>query len=300
MTRPLFDADYSAIEARIVCWLAGQEDALQEYRDGIDRYKVMASMIYGVPYDQVNKFPQRFVGKEAILMCGFQGGGDKVRRSCEKKGYKELPIGMEHIITKFYRTKHNRVKSSWYDVERAAQKAIASKGKIFKVTDSKGIPYKVPVSFLHEDISGIPFLLLKLPSGRKLAYPRPRLIPSPKFEGKLQIVFFGKIGMTVNWGDCDTYGGKLVENITQAVASDIMCEGAYNAEQAGFPIMALIHDQALSYSTPELIEMGAAWVECPKNLTADGFVKCLTSMPAWADGLPIEAEGGEVPFYKKD
>lgn len=288
MTRPLLDADYSAIEARIVCWLAGQEDALQEYRDGIDRYKVMASFIYGVPYDQVNKFPQRFVGKEGILMCGFQGGGDKLRRSCEKKGYKILPIGMEHTVTKAFRQKHKKIVSYWYDVERAAQSAIANKGKIIRVTDSQKNPYKVPVSFLHKDVSGIPFLLLKLPSGRKLAYPRPRLRPSPKFEGKLQIVFLGKLGNTSVWSDSgsDTYGGKLVENITQAVAADIMCEGAHNAEQAGFPVMCLIHDQALSYSAP--------------GLTADQFVERLTTLPDWADGLPIEAEGGEVPFYKKD
>ncbi len=73
MSRPLFDADYSAIEARIVCWLAGQEDALNEYRQGIDRYKRMASFIYGIPEEEVNKHPQRFIGKQAILLCGFQG-----------------------------------------------------------------------------------------------------------------------------------------------------------------------------------------------------------------------------------
>lgn len=273
----LFDADYAAIEARIVCWLAGQEDALQEYRDGIDRYKLMASVIYNIPVEEVNKHPQRFIGKQTVLGCGFQQGAAKFRKTCEKFGYKTMALGLEDTAVTAFRQKHKKIVAYWYDVEAAAQKAITSKGKIFTLRN---------VSFLHEDVSEIPFLLIKLPSGRKLAYPRPRLRPSPKFEGKLQIVFFGKLGMSVNWGDSDTYGGKLVENITQAVAADIMCQGAYNAEQAGFPVMALIHDQALSYTAP--------------GLTSERFVECLTTLPAWADGLPIEAEGGEVPFYKKD
>lgn len=276
MSRPIFDADYAAIEARIVCWLAGQEDALEEYRQGVDRYKVMASMIYNVPVEEVNKHPQRFVGKQAILLCGFQGGAPKFRATCEKFGYKDMPLGLENTAVEAYRQKHGKIKSYWYDVEKAAQRAIASKGQVFKIRN---------VSFLHEDVNGLPFLLLKLPSGRKLAYPRPRLIPSPKFEGKLAIQFFGHI-IGQQWGNVDTYGGKLVENITQAVAADIMCQGAHNAENDGFEIMALIHDQALSYTKA--------------NKSAERFVECLTDMPAWAEGLPIEAEGAIVPFYKKD
>lgn len=296
MSGPLLDADYTAIEARIVCWLTGQDDAIAEYKaqdaatdpeekKRLDRYRIMASEIYGIPIDEVNKHPQRFVGKQAILLLGFQGAGPKFRSTCWKMGRYKLPLGLEDIAVNTFRKKHHRIKGYWPDVERAAQTAIAQKGKIVPVSNKLTGPYKVPVSFLHEEISGIPFLLCKLPSGRKLAYPRPRLVPSPKFEGKLAIKFFGNIiGKT--WGDCDTYGGSLLENITQAVAADIMCQGAYNAEEDGFPIAALIHDQALSYSLP--------------GLTVPRFVGCLTDMPAWADGLPLEAEGGEVPWYKKD
>jgi len=284
MTRPLFDADYAAIEARIVCWLAGQEDALDEYRQGIDRYKVMASLIYNVPADQVNKHPQRFVGKTTILGAGFGMGPPKFRAACKKYRY-DLPLGLEDTAIAAFREKHAKVKSYWYDVENAAQRAIANRGQIIRVTNKRLGPYKVPVSFLYEHTNGLPFLFCKLPSGRKLAYPRPRLVTSPKFEGKLAIKFFGHI-IGTQWGDVDTYGGKLVENITQAVAADIMCQGAQNAENAGYNIMALIHDQALAYTAP--------------RQTAEEFVALLTKMPAWADGLPIEAEGGEVPFYKKD
>lgn len=288
MSRPLFDADYSAVEARIVCWLAQQEDALEEYRaqdaattkeekERLDRYRIMAADIYGVRVEDVNKHPQRFVGKQAILGCGFQAAAPKFRAMCWKMGRYVLPVGLEDLVVAKFRQKHGKIKAYWYEVEKCAQRAIASKGQIIKLRN---------VAFLHEDINGLPFLLIRLPSGRKLAYPRPRLVPSPKFEGKLAIKFFGKIGVTQNWGDVDTYGGKLVENITQAVAADIMCTGAQNAENDGFAIMALIHDQALSYTAP--------------GQTSERFVECLTTMPGWADGLPLEAEGGEVQFYKKD
>lgn len=277
MSKPLLDADYAAIEARIVCWLAGQEDALDEYRNGVDRYKSMASTIYNVPVDEVNKHPQRFVGKSAILGCGFQMSAAKFRMACLKVGKYDLPVGLEVTAVAAFRAKHKKIVQYWYDVERCAQRAISNKGNVVTLRN---------VAFLHEDVGGIPFLLIRLPSGRKLAYPRPRLVHSTKFEGKLAIKFFGKIGMTVHWGDVDTYGGKLVENITQAVAADIMCEGAYNAEQEGYEVMALIHDQALAYTH--------------EGQSSDQFVKLLTKMPAWADGLPLEAEGGTVPFYKKD
>jgi len=208
--RPLFDADYAAIEARIVCWLAGQEDALDEYRQGVDRYKVMASLIYNVPVDQVSKHPQRFVGKTTILGAGFGMGPPKFRAACKKYRY-DLPLGLEDTAIAAFREKHSRIKSYWYDVENAAQRAIANRGQIIRVTNKRFGNYKVPVSFLYEHTNGLPFLFCKLPSGRKLAYPRPRLVASPKFEGKLAIKFFGHI-IGTQWGDVDTYGGKLVEN----------------------------------------------------------------------------------------
>lgn len=286
--KPLFDVDYAAIEARVVCWLAGESVALDEYRaqdaattkeekERLDRYRIMAADIYSIPVEEVNKHPQRFIGKQAILLSGFQGGPDAFRRGCAKFGFRDMPVGLEHLAVKKFRLKHRNIVRYWYDVENAAQKAIASKGQIVKLRN---------IAFICDNIAGTTFLLIRLPSGRKLAYPRPRLVPSPKFEGKLAIKFFGKIGVTQHWGDVDTYGGKLVENITQAVAADVMCQGAQNAEAEGFEIMALIHDQALSYTGG--------------GRTSMRFAECLKTMPPWADGLPIEAEGGEVPFYKKD
>lgn len=266
--RQLIDADYAAIEARVVCWLAGQEDALQEYRDGADRYKVMASVIYGVAVEDVNKFPQRFVGKQATLGCGFGMGPSKFRATCANYGY-DLPAGLEEVAVEAFRSKHKQVKQYWYDVEGAAKKAILRKGEAVKLRN---------LAFLHADVGGMPFLLIKLPSGRKLAYPKPAI------DGG-RITFYGQITPAL-WGRVDTYGGKLVENITQAVASDVMMNGTANAEAAGYEIATLIHDQALAYHK--------------QGQTAEEFVRLLTELPAWAEGLPVEAEGGLVPFYKKD
>lgn len=273
---PFLDADYSAIEARIVNWLAGQEDALAEYRAGVDRYKRMASVIYSVPEEKVNKHPQRFVGKQAILLCGFQGGPDKFRDTCKVMGGYDLPKGLEFTTVESFRKKHDKVVKYWYNCENAAKQAIVRPNTIFNVRN---------VSFLVKDVEGMTYLLLRLPSGRKLSYPKPRIENSKRFSGSKVIVFYGNIKGSM-WGDVDTYGGKIVENITQAVAADIMANGVYQAEAKGYETATLIHDQCLSYVRP--------------GNTVEEFVKCLTHLPDWAAGLPLEAEGGLVPFYKKD
>lgn len=284
ISRPFNNADYAAIEARVVNWLAGQEDALEEYRQGVDRYKVMASEIYRVPVEEVNKHPQRFVGKHAILACGYQGGTKAFIKACWKMGRYKVDQATAELAVTGFRKKHDKLVSYWYDVERAAQRAITHKGEVVRVSHKTRGPYKVPIYFQHKDIEGLPFLLLKLPSGRKLAYPRPRLAPS-RFEGRMAIKFYGHIKGT-QWGDVDTYGGKLVENITQAVAGDIMLNGAHHCERAGYGIVSLIHDEALG--------------EHREGHRIEEFVSLLTRLPQWAAGLPLEAEGALVPFYKKD
>lgn len=276
MSRPLLDADYSAIEARIVCWLAGQEDALQEYREGVDRYKRMASVIYTIPEDEVNKHPQRFVGKQATLGCGFGMGPSKFRVTCKKMGGYDLPLGLEDIAVKAFRKTHKKVVQFWYDLEAAAKSAIIRKGEVWECGK---------LSFVCKDIEGLTFLLMRLPSGRELAYPKPQVIPHSRFPDRTEIVFWGNIKGT-KWGLVSTWGGTLAENATQAVAADKMAEGAHNAEGMDYEIATLIHDEALGYYH--------------EGQTVEEFVSLLIKLPRWAKGLPIEAEGGLVPFYKKD
>lgn len=262
------DCDYSSIESRIVCWIAGQEDALQEYRDGVDRYRRMASFIYRVPEDKVSKHPQRFVGKQCILGCGYQMGPPKFRATCWKMGRYDLPQGLEQIAVKAWREKHPKVVNMWYAVDRAVKRAILQKGQVFEAGKMK---------FTVRDIEGMTFLLLRLPSGRKLAYPKPRIQND-------RIIFYGNIkGAT--WGDVDSFGAKFVENGVQGIAADIMAQGTHNAENAGYQTATLIHDENLSYYKP--------------GQTVEEFIRLLTTMPAWCDGLPLAAEGEVVSFYKK-
>jgi DNA polymerase len=280
-SRPINDADYAAIEARIVAWLAGEEDALRQYRaydaaktpeekHALDPYRLLAMLIYGFDrVDQVEKFPHRHVGKHAKLGLGFGMGSSKFRVTVKAQGNYDLEAGLEDKAVTTFRSANKKIVSFWYDSERAAKRAILNKGKVFPAGK---------VAFKCEDISGIPFLLMKLPSGRKLAYPWPKIKDD-------RIHFFGNIKGT-QWGDIATWGGSLVENATQAVAADVMAAGAHNCENEGYEIMTLIHDQALSYHQD--------------GQTAEQFVQLLTDLPAWAEGLPIAAEGSLVPFYRKD
>lgn len=275
------DADYSAIEARITCWLAGQEDALQEYRlqDAATtaeekfircRYRIQATSIYRIPVLSVTNHPHRFVGKQCVLGCGFGMGPPKFRQTCWKMGRYKLPVGLEFTAVEAWRKKHKKVVSYWYDVERAAKNAIVQKGKVFEV--------RKHIKFMVRDVEGMEFLLLRLPSGRKLAYPKPRLCGD-------RIAFFGNTVGT-NWGDVSTWGGKLVENAVQGIAADVMAHGTHQAEKAGYETATLIHDQFLGFHH--------------EGQTPERLIELLTDLPSWADGLPIAAEGGVVPFYKKD
>jgi len=277
-----WDADYAAIEARITPWLAGQEDALEEYRKQDNaktkeekfircRYRIQAAEIYRIPVLQVTNHPHRFVGKFTILGCGFGMGPAKFRESVRRFGY-ELPPGLETVAVKAWRAKHKKVVAFWYDLERAAKSAISYPGKIFKAGKF--------IQFLVKDVAGMPFLLMRLPSGRKLSYPKPRISGD-------RITFLGNY-KGVNWGDVTTWGGSLCENGVQAVAADIMANGVHNTEREGYETATLIHDQCLAYYHPE------------RGQTAERFVELLTDLPPWAAGLPIAAEGGLVPFYRKD
>lgn len=211
-SRPLLDADYAAIEARIVNWLAGQEDALDRFRaydaaaskrekEEKDVYRLQAAEIFQIPLSQVEKFPHRFMGKEAILGGGFGMGPPKLRVQCKKKGY-DLPEGLEFKVIKVWRNTHKKVVRFWGDLEQAAMNAVSHKGTMFKVG-----PH---LAFKCFDTAGMPFLFMRLPSGRKLAYPRPKIVPG-KFEGTQVVAFYTNL-KGVLWGWKSVWGGVWAEN----------------------------------------------------------------------------------------
>lgn len=270
----LLDADYAAIEARIVCWLAGQEDILEEYRRGVDQYVRMAAMIYSIIESKVSK-DQRELGKRAVLGCGFSMAAAKFQKTCWEQYGLKIPLSLAERAVEMYRARHRKVKSLWYSVERAAKNAITYPGKAFLAGEL--------LRLWVATVNGIPFLFMRLPSGRKLAYPYPELTYNSKREN-YEITFFGELKNS-QWGRVGTYGGKLVENATQGTAADIMAHGSVNAEREGFEIITLIHDQAPAKKKP--------------GQEIEEYIRALTELPPWAEGLPIKAEGKPVPYYRK-
>jgi len=288
----MLDADYNAVEARIVCWLAGQDDVLEDFRNGVDIYKKMASDIYQVPVESIqNPSKERTVGKHTILGCGFQMWYPRFKETCENFGVSvSEELAKKAVLA--YRERCWKVEKLWHAAEAAAINAIGNPGKIYKAGEL--------MKFAVVEACGIPFLVSILPSKRSLVYPWPKLEFDQKFE-KNGITFYGRMeagtgmGLTqwgphgakarAKWGRVRTYGGKLVENATQGVAADIMAYGSCEAMDRGFDIFALIHDQALA---PRY-----------EGQTPEDFCKALTTLPAWAMGLPIKAEGKVVPYYKK-
>jgi DNA polymerase len=330
---PMLDADYAAIEARIIAWQAQEKWRLDVFKTHGKIYEASASMMFKVPFSEFEayeargeKHPLRHKGKTAELACGFGGGvGALERMGALKNGLtkEELP----DIISQ-WREANPAVVVHWRTTEDAAKNAIRNPGKVY--------PFGVNCGFFRTKTAGMDYLFMRLPSGRKLAYPQPQLTPQivwkeektqlvdgldeegkpiqirkvisseqkklfnptpeqiakvkqkhPKARMSEAITFFGQIPMKAMWGRVATYGGSLVENATQAIAADFMAHGAINASRAGYKIVALIHDEALSEYDPLA------------GQSADHFVQCLTKLPPWAEGMPLAAEGGVVEFYLK-
>jgi DNA polymerase len=267
---PLLDGDYNAVEARIICWLAGQTDVLEKFQRGEDLYKFMASHVYLIPPERVNK-DQREVGKRVFLGAGFQMGASKFQASCREQYQLYLPLDLCERGIEAYRTLCDKVVRYWYYLNNQARAAILAPGK-------EAGP------FVIRKIANLPFLLFKLPSGRSLAYPKPAIEVLPG-EERDQITYWGQLPMTVSWGRVKLYGGKLAENCTQGVAADIMACGALEAECRGMPPFALVHDQALASHTD--------------GHTPEEFSAAMATLPDWAKGLPIKVESSVKPFYSK-
>lgn len=274
------DADYASIEARILPWVAGQEDALQRFRNGEDSYKVMAGVIYNKRPDAVTS-DERQLGKAAILGAGYGMGASKFQATCEQWGIPITPELAKRAIDAF-RAAHPKVKQFWYDCDKAARRAVAQMGRSFSAGDY--------VSFQCRTVAGKTFLFLRLPSGREIAYPEPRMevdtAPNQySDEPRENLTYYGAIPGTVIWGRVKLYGGKIVENIVQAIAADIMSYGANTAMRAGYDIFTLIHDQSLA--THKL------------GQTAPKFGDLLATLPPWAGGLPLKAEAKLCKYYAK-
>lgn len=257
-------ADFSAIEARVIAWLAGETWRMQAFADGKDIYCASASKIFGVPVVKhgINGH-LRQKGKVAELACGYGGSVGAMKAM---GGAEMSDAELKQIVTD-WRTASPHIVQLWWDVENAAIKAVRNKTE----TETHGI------HFSYE--SG--FLFIKLLSGRRLAYVKPR-IGENRFGGD-SITYEG-IGTGRKWECLETYSGKLVENIVQATARDLLFYSMQTLSQHF--IVGHIHDEMI--------------IECPKDTKLDEICQEMARTPDWAKGLLLRADGYECSFYKKD
>lgn len=277
--KPMLNVDYSAIEARVIAWVADEQWRLDVFASHGMIYEASASQMFGVPIDAVDK-PLRAKGKVSELALGFCGGIGALK----KMGALKMGLSEDELpdIIQRWRQKSPAIVSLWRKCEDAAKAAVANNGRHFEVNGK--------LDFFCGRTAGMNFLFMRLPSGRCLCYPEPRLEMVPASWGKNerieQITFYSQLPMKTTWGRISTYGGKLVENLTQGTAFDLMAHGFVNAERHGYRAAALIHDEFLGYK------------DGPQQ-SVEELTSLLTELPPWAKGLPLTAEGGEIPFYMK-
>ena len=276
----LICADYSAIEARCLFWIVGDTAALKDIKAGRDIYKVMAAEIYGTPYDHITG-DQRQMGKQAILGLGYQMGAEKFQDTCLGYGM-DVSMDLAQTVVDTYRNSHHAVKSFWYQAQAACFEALERGRGGAPVSLANN---KIQIVHTKED-----FLQIILPSGRPLCYYKPRLkdMYNPRFErNEIKITFMGVNSMTRKYSRLDTYGGKLVENIVQAISRDIMAEAMLRLEHdTPYVPLLTVHDEVVA--------------EIPEGVgSVEDFENIIAAVPSWAAGFPLDAEGWRGKRYRK-
>lgn len=265
-------ADFSAIEARVISWVAQEEWRLDVFRTHGKIYEATAALMFGVPIETVTKGSElRQRGKTSELALGYAGGPDALTRMDREE---RIPDSEKPGLVKRWRKANPSIVKLWSDVEEYAKHTITTH-KTCKLRD---------FIFAYESDT----LTITLPSGRKLCYVSPGL--GSNRWGKESITYFGVNQDTKQWFPQETYGGKLVENIVQAVARDALAWSLQNVKAAGYTEMVMtIHDEIV--------------IEVPQE-RADEHLKNIQDIMGqeipWMKGLPLRADGYTTPYYKKD
>ncbi len=277
----LVDADFSAIEARMLAWLAGEEWVLGVFRTTGKIYEATAAQMFGVPVETIVKghpnHAYRQKGKVATLALGYNGGpGALVNMGALRMGIpeEELP----DMVSRWRRA-NPRIVRFWYAVNDAAVEAVTT-GRAVALNGGRLV-----LARECDPENELEFLTIRLPSGRKLYYAKPHMTTN-RF-GAPAVGYYDVNQKTHKWSAMETYGGKLVENITQACARDCMAEAIERLEAAGHRVLFSIHDEVV--------------VEAPRETASLQAVEELMSIPpSWAPDLPLGADGWVNEFFKKD
>lgn len=265
-------SDFSAIEARVLAWVAGEEWVLQAFREGKDIYCETASMMYRVPVSKHGENSHlRQKGKVAVLACGYQGGIGAMK-SMDRGG--SIPEEELQSVVSQWRTANPNIVKFWRLAETGAKRAIKER---VNVRLPKGISFACAGGSLF----------VTLPSGRRLCYRDARIKTDPS-DGREHILYKGVNQETKQWGDAETYGGKLTENIVQAIARDCLAEAMLRVTAAGYRIVMHIHDEIVA-------DVPLSDTDALRTVN-----DCLGAPIDWAPGLPLKGDGYETPFYKKD
>lgn len=266
-------ADYAAIEARGVAWLAGQHDLVNLFATGGKIYEEMAATIFEVEAETIGKDSlERFIGKTTVLGCGYSMGANKFRMSCAAMGTNiEEELAQRAVQT--YRSRFSRIPALWRGLEDAVIAAVEQRG-----TETK---YRSVAFYSDGD-----WLLIKLPSGRKLFYRNPRIVTSAgPFGMKPAIEYMAVNSLTKKWGPERTFGGKLTENIVQGTCRDLIAGAMLALRDAGYPVIASVHDEVIC--------------EVDLEVSPQAILEIMCRVPDWAKGFPISAEAKEGVRYGK-
>ena len=260
-------SDFSAIEARVLAWLAGEKWVLDAFINGEDIYCRTASRMFGVPVEKHGINGElRQKGKIATLACGYQGALGALKAM----GGIEMGLSEDELqsIVASWREANPNIVSLWWDIDSLVKRVV--KTKVKETYKNLSISYEKGILFIE------------LPSKRRLAYPKAK-IGVNRFGG--ESVIYEGLSTGNKWEKIESYGGKFVENIVQAIARDILAEAMKRLENKGLHIVMHIHDEVV-------IETDSS--------SLDEVNKIMSIVPKWADGLVLDADGFEANFYKKD
>lgn len=273
--KEFYCADYSAIESRVLFWLADEQKGLDVYRNGDDLYCVTASSIFGRPVTKADKY-ERSVGKVAVLSLGYQGGVKAFTGMCDALGVDLKGVDPQSVVNA-YRDTYSKVKIFWADCGNAAIEAIKQPGVAMTVGKCK-FKYSTKIKALG----------CRLPSGRIIQWPQAELdenAVTPWGAKTTQVTYKG-MNLAHKWTTKRTYSGDVCQSAVQAVARDMLCNAMIYLDRAGFPIVLHVHDEIMAE-----MPVGAGRFK--------EFERIMSTPATWAQDCPIAVEGWVGTRYQK-